>query len=218
MKRGTAVCILGTMSFIATIHVFEAFVAVFFNTEIVLLKLYPFISSLNVESLNYLIGSLVISSVLLAMTFRLAFSSPLENYLNMILSDANRTSEAECELVTDNRSILDMMCESITHISTVLGQTKDITYNVRSELVNLRPIPQTTEKLSADIKEVKKEIVKLKKNFKKQNTCPSCGGNVLTTFKICPYCGEALQLSPEKIIVKNFSQPEEKKAKNIPAY
>lgn len=205
MKRGTVVCIFGTMSFIATIHVLEAFVAVFFKTEIVLLNLYPAISSMSIESLNYLIGSLIVTSLLLAITFRLAFSSPLENYLNMILSDANMTSEAECELVTDNRSILDMMCESITHISTVLGQTKDITYNVRSELVNLRPIPQTTEKLSADIKEVKKELVKLKKNFKKQKTCPSCSSNVLETFKICPYCGETLQLSPEKIIVKKLS-------------
>ena len=106
-----------------------------------------------------------------------------------------------------------MMCESITHISTVLGQTKDITYNVRSELINLRPIPQTTEKLSADIKEVKKELVKLKKNFKKQNTCPSCGSNILEAFKICPYCGETLQLSPEKIIVEKMSQPTKNKAK-----
>lgn len=205
MKRGTAVCILGTLSFIATIHVFEAFVALFFNTETVLLKLYPFVSSMSIENLNYLLSSLVISSVLLAVTFRLAFSSPLENYLNTILSDANRANEAECELVTDNRSILDMMCESITQISTVLGQTKDLTYNVRSELVNLRPITETTEKLSAEIREVKEELVKLKKNSKKQEPCPSCGSTVLAKFKICPYCGEALQLSPEKIIVEKYS-------------
>ena len=204
VKRGTSVCIFGTLSFIAGIHVFEAFIALFFDKETVLLKLYPFISSLNIESLNYLIASLTVTSVLLAVTFRLAFSNPLDNYLNMILSDANKMNEAECELVTDNRSVLDMMCESITHISTVLGQTKDLTYNVRSELANLRPMPEKTERLSAEITEVKKEILKLKQNFKKPNSCPSCDNPVLARFKICPYCGESLLLSPEQVIVKNL--------------
>ena len=204
VKRGTSVCIFGTLSFIAGIHVFEAFIALFFDKEIILLKLYPFIGSLNIESLIYLIASLTVTSVLIAITFRLAFSSPLENYLNMILSDANMTNEAECELVANNRSILEMMCESITDISKVLGQTKDITYNVRSELVNLRPIPETTEKLRAEIKQVKKEIVKLKGNFKKPKACPSCGNSVLAKFKICPYCGESLKLSPEQVILKKM--------------
>ena len=204
VKRGTSVCIFGTLSFIAGIHVFEAFIALFFDKETVLLKLYPFISSLNIESLNYLIASLTVTSVLLAVTFRLAFSNPLDNYLNMILSDANKMNEAECELVTDNRSVLDMMCESITYISEVLGQTKDLTYNVRSELANLRPMPEKTERLSAEITEVKKQILKLKQNFKKPNSCPSCGNPVLARFKICPYCGESLLLSPEQVIVKNL--------------
>ena len=203
VKRGTTVCILGTLSFIACIHFLEAFTVLFFNKEIVLLKLYPFFSSLSIESLNYLIASIIVTSVLMALTFRLAFSNPLDCFIEKILSDANSVNDAECELVTDNRSVLDMMCESITHISEVLAQTKDITYNVRSELVNLRPIPETTERLSAEIKEVKKELVNLKKSFKKPNTCPSCGNTVLARFKICPYCGEALQLSPEKIIIKN---------------
>lgn len=204
VKRGTLVCIFGTLSFLATMHVFEAFVALFFNTETVLLNLYPIIGSLKIEPLNYLIASLTVTSSLMAVTFRMAFSSPLENYLNMILSNANMINDAECELVKDNRSVLDMICESITNISQVLGQTKDITYNVRSELVNLRQMPERTEKLRSELKEVKNEIVQLKKNFKKPNTCPSCGNIVLAKFKICPYCGEALQLSPEKIIVKKF--------------
>jgi len=94
-KRGTSVCVFGTLSFLAIIHVFEAFIALFFDKEIVLLKLYPFIGSLSIESLNYLIASLTVASVLMAITFRFAFSSPLENYLNMILSNVNEVNEAE---------------------------------------------------------------------------------------------------------------------------
>ena len=203
-RRGWFVCVFGTLTFIATIHVFEAFVALFFGKEIVLLRLYPLISSLSINSLNYLIGSLAVTSILVAVTFKLAFTSPLENYLNLILSDANMSNKSESELVSENRSALDMMCESISYISEVLGQTRDITYNVRSELAALRPIPETTQKLSDELKEIKKEIITLKKSFKKPNTCPSCGNNVLARFKICPYCGEALQLRPEKIIVKNL--------------
>jgi hypothetical protein len=203
-KRGSLVCIFGTLTFVAAMHVSEAFVALFFGKEIILLKLYPLIGSLSVNSLNYLIGSSIVMSLLVAVTFKLAFTSPLETYLNMVLSNANLANEAECELVNDNRSVLDMMCESITHMSEVLGQTRDLTYNVRSELVNLRPIPQTTEELSAEIKEIKEEITNLKESFKKPNACPSCGNTVLARFKICPYCGETLQLKPENIIVKNL--------------
>jgi hypothetical protein len=89
-------------------------------------------------------------------------------------------------------------------ISKTLGQTRDVTYNVRSELANLSPMPEKTEKLSAEIAEVKKEILLLKKNFKKQMSCPSCGKIVLAKFKICPYCGEALQLSLKQVIVKKL--------------
>ena len=204
MKRGSLVCIFGTLSFIGTIYVIEALVGVFFGKETVLINLIPGVASLNINGLNYLIASLALTSVLLAVTFKLAFTSPLENYLNTILSDANMKNQAECEMVVDNRSVLDMMCESITYINEALGQTKDITYNIRSELVNLRSLPQTTKELGSELKTIKKEIINLKKTFKKPNKCPSCGNTILTRFKICPYCGEALQLSPEKVIVTNY--------------
>jgi len=123
------------------------------------LNLYPLVSSLNVQSLNHLSISITFTSILMAMTFRLAFSNPLDCFIEKILSDANSVNEAECEMVTDNRSILDMMCESITHISQVLAQTKDITFNVRSELTNLRSILETTQSLSEEIKEVKKNLL-----------------------------------------------------------
>ncbi len=204
LRRGSYACIFGTLAFIATIHVFEAFVALFFGKDIVLLRLYPIISSLNINSLNYLIGSLTLTSILIAITFKLAFTSPLEDYINMIITNAKMADEAECEMITENRSTLDMICETVSYLSEVLGQTKDITYNVRSELVPLRPIPNETKKISVEIADVKKEIIRLKKNFQKTKNCPSCGNIASETFKICPYCGEALRLKPENIIVKNL--------------
>jgi len=193
-----------SLTFIAIIHVIEAFITLFFNKEIVLFRMYPFVGSTSINTLSYLIVSLIGASVLIAVTFKLAFSSPLENYLNMIISEASKATEEECEMVANNHSMLDMMYESIDYISTMLGQTKDLTYNVRSELVNLRSIPQKTDKLSAELKQVKNELFKLKQSVKKSKTCPSCNKDVRDNFKICPYCGEALKLSPEKIIIKKL--------------
>ncbi len=204
VNRGKYTWVFGPLSFIAVIHVIEAFITLIFDKEVVLLKMYPFIGSTSINSLSYFIVSLIGASVLIAVTFRIAFSSPLENYLNMIVAQASKTNDEECELVANNGSILDMMYESINYISTMLGQTKDLTYNVRSELVSLRSIPKKTDKLSAEIKEVKNELFTLKESLKKIKTCPSCNKNVLDNFKICPYCGEALKLSPEKVIIKKL--------------
>ena len=130
----------------------------------------------------------------------MAVETPVERFLDTMLSDAKRQSEIECEMVDDNRSVLDMMCETITENNKVLAQTRDITYNVRSELINLRTLPEETERLSTEIEELKKELKNLKQNFKKPSLCPSCGNIVLPRFKVCPYCGENLHLTPEKVV------------------
>jgi len=112
-------------------------------------------------------------------------------------------------MVEDNRSVLDMMCETITENHKLLAQTRDITYNVRAELVSLRSLPQETERLSAEIEELKKELKNLKENFKKPNLCLSCGNIVLPRFKVCPHCGENLHVTPEKAVkmLKTYTQP-----------
>jgi methyl-accepting chemotaxis protein len=204
LQKGKHTWVFGLLSFVAVIHAVEAFIAVFFEKEIVLLKLYPFIGSINVNTLSYLMVTLIGASVLIAVTFRLAFSSPLENYLNLIVAEAKKTSQEEDEMVDENRPILDMMYESIDYLSNLVGQTKDLTHNVKSELVSLRSVPQKTEKLSVEIKQVKNELSKLKQSLKKSKSCPSCNRDVLDNFKICPYCGEALLLSPEKVIIKKM--------------
>lgn len=199
-KRGVTVWIFSSLSFLAAIHALEASLALFFNTEIVLLKLYPFFNTLTTSSINYFLASTALTIAFWGITCKVAVETPVERFLDTMLSDAKKQSEIECETVDDNRSVLDMMCETITENNKVLAQTRDITYNVRSELVNLRTLPAETEKLSTEIEELKKELKKLKENFKKPNLCPSCGNIVLPRFKVCPYCGENLHLTPEKVV------------------
>jgi len=199
-KRGVTVWIFSSLSFLAAIHALEASLAFFFNTEVILLKSYPIINTLTISPITYLLASIALTIAIWGITCKVAVETPVERFLDTMLSDAKRQSEIECEMVDDNRSVLDMMCETITENNKVLAQTRDITYNVRSELINLRTLPAETEKLSIKIEELKKELKKLKQNFKKPNLCPSCGNIVLPRFKVCPYCGENLHVTPEKVV------------------
>ena len=199
-KRGITVWIFSSLSFLAAIHALEASLALFFNTEAILLKSYPIINTLTISPITYLLASIALTIAIWGITCKVAVETPVERFLDTMLSDAKRQSEIECEMVDDNRSVLDMMCETITENNKLLAQTRDITYNVRSELTNLRNLPEETEKLSTEIEELKKELKNLKENFKKPNLCPSCGNIVLPRFKVCPYCGENLYVTPEKVV------------------
>jgi len=200
VKRGVTVWIFSSLSFLAAIHALEASLALFFNTETILLKSYPIINALSINPAAYLLASTVTTITLWGITCKAAVETPVERFLNKTLSDAKRQSELECEMVDDNRSVLDMMCETMTENNKVLAQTRDVTFNVRSELVNLRSLPEETERLSKEVEGLKKELKKLKENFKKPNLCPSCGNTVLPRFKVCPYCGENLHITPEKVV------------------
>ena len=199
-KRGITVWIFSSLSILAAIHVLEASLALFLNTEVILLKSYPIINTLTITPITYFLASIALTIALWGITCKVAVETPVERFLNTMLSDAKRQSEIECEMVEDNRSVLDMMCATITENNKVISQTRDITYNVRSELVNLRALPEETERLSKEIEELKKELKNLKENFKKPNLCPSCGNIVLPRFKVCPNCGENLYLTPEKAV------------------
>ena len=127
----------------------------------------------------------------------MAIETPVERFLDNVLSDTKKQTEVEGEMVEDNRSALDMICETITENSKLLGQTRDLTYNVRSELINLRPLPEDTERLSVEHEELKNDLKDLLENLKAPSLCPSCGSIVLQRYKLCPYCGETLHLTPE---------------------
>jgi rubrerythrin len=199
-KRGVIVWIFSSLSFLAAIHALEASLALFLNTETLLLKSYPVINTLTMSPTTYLLASTALTIAMWGITCKVAVETPVERFLNTMLSDAKMQSELECEIVDDNRSVLDMMCETMTENNKVLAQTRDVTFNVRSELVNLRSLPEETERLSKEVEGLKKELKKLKENFKKPNLCPSCGNTVLPRFKVCPYCGENLHITPEKAV------------------
>jgi uncharacterized OB-fold protein len=59
--------------------------------------------------------------------------------------------------------------------------------------------------MKTELNNLRKEVKKLEERMNFPNLCPTCGKPLLPEFKICPYCGEDIKLSPEKIIaVKEY--------------
>jgi len=200
VKKGVAVWVFSTLTFIAAVHAFEAALSLFFNKEIVLLKIYPIINELNISSFPYFLVSSTLTFVFWGITCMVALENPIERFLKLVLSDAQKQAEMELEFVEDNRTILDMISETITENNKIIAQINDLAYNIRSELTAIRPLTEGIEKISSEIEKLKKEIRKIKVEIKKQNVCPTCGKELSPDFKICPYCGENLQLIPKAVI------------------
>jgi ribosomal protein L32 len=204
VKRGFTVWVFSTLSIVAATHALDAILALFFSKDVVLLRLYPVIGALEVNPLSYLLASAGVTVLFWGFTCILVVETPVERFLNTVLSDAKRQTEIECDVVDDNRSMLDMICETITENATILTQTRDLTYNIKSELRELHPLTDKIEQMKLDLETLKKELESFKETVKKPNVCPSCGKIVLPRFKVCPYCGEMLHISPNKIILEQY--------------
>ncbi|MCD6240754.1 zinc ribbon domain-containing protein [Candidatus Bathyarchaeota archaeon] len=200
VRKGVAVWVFSTLSFIAAIHALEAALWLFFDRAPVLLKNYPIINELNVNPLLYFSSSAFITFIFWGITCIIALENPIERFLNHILSDAKKQTELESEFIEENKTILDMISETLTENNRLLAQIRDLTYNVRAEISVVKPLTEGIEKINSEIEKLRKEVKKIKVEIKKPNVCPTCGKEVLPDFNICPYCGENLKLIPQKII------------------
>ena len=200
VRKGVAVWIFSTLSFITAIHAFEATLWLFLNREPILIRKYPIINEFNIDPYLYFFSSAFLTFILWGVTCIVALENPIERFLNHILSDAKKQTELESEFVDENKTILDMISETITENNRLLAQIRDLTYNVRAELSAMRPLTEGIEKINSEMEKLKKEVRKIKIEIKKPDVCPTCGKGVLPDFNICPYCGENLKLIPQKII------------------
>jgi type II secretory pathway component PulF len=90
-KRGITVWIFSSLSFLAAIHTLEAILALFFNTEVILLKSYPIINTLNLNPATYLLASTAATISIWGITCKTAVETPVERFLDTMLSDAKKT-------------------------------------------------------------------------------------------------------------------------------
>jgi hypothetical protein len=193
LGKGVAVWILGSLTFLAGLHVLEAFLAWKQNGSITLLWLYPFSGLLGqVDAALYFWGSLVATFILWGATCIVALRSPLDMLLSRILNDAKMENEEEVSLVSASSNFLEMMNEGLVNNTCELNNVKDLLFNVRAEVVSLRGLQDAVGSVKSDLNCMKISLKKLETNLSKNMLCPACGKDVQPDFLVCPYCGEDL--------------------------
>jgi rRNA maturation endonuclease Nob1 len=201
-KKGMSVWLFSSLTFIALLHLIEAISVLFFNNEIRLLQLYPFINEKlqAITPITYFWVSAVATFILWGITCGIAFTNPVETFLNTVLSDAKTQGTVETQLLEEKSEILDSMNETIESNNEILAQVKDLIYNVRTEVKEIRPLRENFEKMKTELGGLRKETRKLEDKVNFQILCPACGKPLLPEFKICPYCGEGMELHQAPVI------------------
>lgn len=207
-RKGIAIWLFTTLTFIALIHLIDAAAAVLFNNQIQLLQLYPFINQ-QLQQIPidiYLYVSAASTAILWAITCLIAFDNPVEAFLNKVLSDAKQQTATEAQVLESKSELFDLMYETLESDSETLAQVKDLMRNVRAEVKDIQPIKETIEKTRTELKSVKKQMTALEEKLLFTIICPACGKLLRPDFKLCPYCGENIQLQQKMIVVKDYKK------------
>ena len=206
-KKGIAVWLFSSLTFISLIHLVDAISVLVFNNQIRLLQLYPIINEKlqSIKPTTYFWTSAASTLILWGITCAIAFENPVETFLNKILSDAKKQSAVETQLLEDKSEVLDAMYETVEADNKILAQVKDLMCNVRADVKEIQPLTDGMDKIKTELNNLRKEIKKIEEKIQFPNLCPACGKPLMPEFKICPYCGENIKLLPENIVsVKEY--------------
>jgi hypothetical protein len=188
------------------VHLADAISVLLFNGQAHLLQLYPFIGAelQAISSTTYLIASATSTLIFWGITCAAAFDSPIEQFLNKILSDAKKQSVLEAQTVAEKSEVLDAMYETIEASNETLLRVVDIVHNVRTEVKGIQPLTLTVENIRTELGNLKKEVKRIEEKGKLPLLCTACGRPLSPEFNLCPYCGESMKLSNEIAAVKAY--------------
>jgi rubrerythrin len=205
-KKGIAIWLFTTLTFIALIHLIDAASALLFNNPTQLLQLYPFINQqLQQMPIDiYLYAAAASTTIFWAITCLIAVDNPVEEFLNKILSDAKKQTTTETQLLESKSEIFDLMYETIEADSETLAQVKDLMRNMRAEVKDIQPIKETMEKTKTELTSLKKHMKTLEEKLLFTIVCPACGKMLRPDFKLCPYCGESITFEEKMVMVKDY--------------
>ncbi len=194
VRKGVAVWILGSLTFLAGLHALDGFLWLVGNeSESWFLTIYPFTTLIGtVNPLLYMMCSLIATLLLWGGTAVVALRNPVEAFLGKMLEDGKKDNQADVELLETKTSVLEMMSETLENNSKLLAGLRDVVFNVRGEVLSLEPLGKGVEELKSDVEDLKKMIKRLEREVKKYKLCPACGREILAEFRLCPYCGENL--------------------------
>jgi rRNA maturation endonuclease Nob1 len=123
-------------------------------------------------------------------TCAITFESPVEQFLNEILSDAKKQNTVETQIVEDKGEVLDSICEKVESTDENAAYIADMMCNVRTEVKEIKPLAESVEKIKMELHYLCGEVNTLKETSKFPALCLACGKPLMPDFKICPYCGE----------------------------
>jgi rubrerythrin len=205
-KKGIAIWLFSTLTFISLIHLIDAAAALLFNNQIQLLQLYPFINQQQISTDIYLYISGASTAILWAITCLIAFDNPVETFLNKVLSDAKQQTATEAQVLESKSELFDLMYETVESDSETLAQVKDLMRNMRVEVKDIQPIKETIEKTRIELISLKKQMKTLEEKMLFTIICPACGKLLRPDFKLCPYCGESITLQEKMVMVKDYKK------------
>jgi len=205
-KKGIAIWLFSTLTFISLMHLIDAAAAVIFNNQIQLLQLYPFINQQQISTDIYLYISGASTAIMWAITCLIACDNPVEAFLNKILSDAKQQTATEAQVLESKSEVFDLMYETVESDSETLAQVKDLMRNMRAEVKDIQPIKETIEKTRIELISLKKQMKMLEEKTLFTIICPACGKLLRPDFKLCPYCGESITLQEKMIVVKDYKR------------
>lgn len=205
-KKGLVIWIFSTLTVLALIHVIDATAALIFTNQIQLIQLYPIVngllSQLSIQTYFYISAS--IAAILWGITCIIAFDNPVETFLNKVLSDEKQQTSNEEQAIEKSGEIFDLMYETLESDSETLSQVKDLIRNVRAEVKDISPIKESIEKTNADMNKIKKQLITLEEKVLFPMICPSCRKPIRADFRLCPYCGMAMEVP--KVTIPNLNR------------
>ena len=203
-KKGIAIWLFSTLTFISLMHLIDAAAALLFNNQIQLLQLYPFINQQQISTDIYLYISGASTAILWAITCLIAFDNPVETFLNKVLSDAKQQTATEAQVLESKSELFDLMYETVESDSETLAQVKDLMRNMRVEVKDIQPIKESIEKTRIELSSLKKQMKTLEEKMLFTILCTTCGKLVRPDFKLCPYCGESITLQEKMVVIKDY--------------
>jgi hypothetical protein len=205
-KKGLCVWLFSCLTFVSLVHLADAISVLFFSSQAHLLKLYPLIGDRlqTMPPTTYFFVSATLTFVFWGIACAVAFDSPVEQFLDKILSDAKKQSAVEAQTVAEKSEVLDAMYEAIEASSQTLSKVVDIIFNVRTELKGIQPLTLTVESIKTELSNVRNEVRRIEENAKLPLLCATCGRPLSPDFRLCPFCGENIKLPTEVVATKTY--------------
>ena len=99
--------------------------------------------------------------ILWGITCQIAFDNPVEVFLKRTLAQARQETIIETEAIERKTELLDLMNGTVLTNNLLLGEIKDLIFNIRAEAKEITPIKKSMDTVEAHVAHLKRELKRL---------------------------------------------------------